>query len=972
MTDSSKYELVEEQFVQELNSNVQLYKHKKSGALIMSIHNDDENKSFGITFRTPPTDSTGVPHIMEHAVLGGSNKYRVKEPFVELVKGSFKTFLNAMTMADMTTYPVASTNEKDFYNLVDVYLDAVFHPLIEPHHLEQEGWHYEIESPDDPLVYKGVVFNEMKGAFSNPNQVLYSVTQEALFPDNAYHHDSGGHPNHIPDLTYEQFRSFHETFYHPSNAFIFFYGDDNPATRLELLDRYLSHFDEQTVDSRVELQRPFAKPRTQKAVYSVEADSDYEQKAMAMVNWALPEQPDPEMWMALSVLSYALMGTQGSPLRKALIDSGLGEDTIGGGFYQQMRQPLFSAGLRGIRAEDAQKVERLVLDTLTTVAESGFDEDLIEAALNTIEFSLRENNTGSFPRGLGLMFRALSSWAYDHHPIEPLKYEGPITAVKEKLTSDSDYLVNLIQKFLLQNNHRVTIILEPDPSLLQKEEKAEQAKLAAIKAKLSPHDVDALIKRTKELKTIQSAPDDPAELAKIPRLSLEDLDQKIKTIPTEIHQTGRVEILHHDLFTNGIVYLEIGFDIHNLPQDLLPYVKLFSRSLTDIGLESEDYVKLSQRIGRKTGGIHASTSINNKLKEEEAAVYLMLDGKATMAQSADMLAIMRDILLTVKLDNQDRFRQMVLKAKAQLESGLVPSGHSVVNTRLNSYFSEGGWVSEQLGGVSYLFFLRQLAKDVDENWPNVLSKLESIRQILISQSGMIANVTLDAENFREFLPQLKAFINEMPDSSTQTQVWQWRQTAVSEGLTIPAQVNYVSKGTDLYAFGYAYHGSNDVIRKYLGTTWIWEKIRVMGGAYGGFATFSRHSGVWSYLSYRDPNLLETIANYDGTAEFLRRGISEGELVKSIIGAVSNMDSYQLPDAKGYSALIRHLTGVTDEVRQQIRDEVLNTTSADFVALADYLDLVRDNGLVVVLGASEAIASANEAKGGDWLEIRKVM
>lgn len=972
MSNSYGFELVEEQFVEELNCDVRLYRHTKSGALLMSVANDDENKCFGITFRTPPEDSTGLPHIMEHSVLGGSHKYKVKEPFVELVKGSFQTFLNAMTMSDMTTYPVASTNEKDFYNLVDVYLDAVFHPLIEPHHLEQEGWHYEIENREDPLIYKGVVFNEMKGAYSNPNQVLYSVAQESLFPDTIYRHDSGGDPKVMPDLTYEQFRTFHETYYHPSNAFVFMYGDDATEQRLQKLDSYLSGFDAKTVAADIDVQTPFDNPSRVRTTYSVEPDSDYSQQGMVMVNWALPEMVEPEMWMALSILSYVIMGSQGAPLRKALMDSRLGENTIGGGFSQQMRQPVFSAGLRGVRIEDADKIETLVLETLADLAEMGFDEELVEAAFNTIEFSLRENNTGSFPRGLVVMFRALTSWAYGHDMFEPLKYEAPLTAVKQKVQSDPNYLKTLVKKYLIDNTHRNTVVLEPDPEQQQREELTEIEKLAAIKAKLSDNEVDGLIKRTAELKAIQSAVDDPAELAKIPRLSLGDLDQKIKTTPTEMSQHGDTTILHHDLFTNSILYLEVGFDFHTLPKELLPYVKLFSRALTEIGTKTEDYVKLAQRIGRKTGGVYASTSVSNKYQDDTASTMLFVSGKATMDQTEDMLDIMRDMLTGVQLDNQERFSQMVLKSKAQLEAGLVPSGHSIINTRLNSFFSEGGWANEQLNGVSYLFFLRKLAEEVTSDWASVLAKLETVRETVVDRSNMICNVTLGGEDISQFLPQLHGFIDQIPVKNGQSQSWQWQQTAVSEGLTIPAQVNYVGKGANLYQHGYAYHGSNEVIRKYLGTTWLWEKIRVMGGAYGGLSTFSRHTGVWNYLSYRDPNLIESVENYDQTAPFLRQGIADDELVKSIIGAVSDMDSYQLPDAKGYSALLHHLLGINDDIRQKIRNEVLGATSADFVRFADQLESVRDHGLVVVLGSSDAINKANEARGGDWLKIQKVM
>ena len=971
MSVSHGFELVKEQFVDELNTEVKMYRHVKTGAMLMSLINDDENKSFGINFRTPPADSTGIAHIMEHCVLGGSRKYQVKEPFVELVKGSFKTFLNAMTASDWTTYPVASTNQQDYYNLVDVYLDAVFHPLIKPHHLEQEGWHYEIESPDDPLVFKGVVFNEMKGAYSSPDAMVYKYSQQTLFPDNIYRFDSGGDPKVIPDLTYEQFRDFHETYYHPSNSFICMYGDDDPEERLRLLNEYLQDFEAKEVDGSVAIQAPFSEPKRFNFSYSVEPGTDTSKKGIARVNWVLPEQTDPEMWMSLSVLSYALMGTMASPLQKALIDSGLGEDTSGGGFSMNLRQPTFSAGLKGIALDDADKVEQLILDTLSDLAENGIESDMVEAAVNTIEFSLRENNTGSFPRGLALMFRSLSSWVYGQDPLEPLMFEGPLTAVKNQLATNPTYLQDLIRTFLIENTHRVTLVLEPDTELAQREEAAEKERLAEVRAKLNDSDIESLIKRTGELKAIQSAPDDPAELAKIPRLTLDDLDKESKTIPIEVSNESSADILYHDLFTNGIVYLEVGFNAHALPQELLPYLKLFGRSLTGIGTESESFVKLSQRIGRKTGGIYPTTSISNKRKSDEASAWFFLRGKSTMDQTPDMLAIMKDVLLTVKLDNQERFRQMVLESKAQVEAGLIPGGHRVVNTRLGSFFSEGGWANEQMSGVSYLFFLRELAEAVDNDWPSVLAKLEEVRRILINRKAMVCNVTLDAENWATFAPSLYQFIGAMPEHDAPLAKWDWEKTAVSEGLTIPAQVNYVGKGTNIYKLGYERHGSISVINNYLRTSYLWEKVRVQGGAYGAFITFGSQSGVLSYLSYRDPNLMGTLENYDNTPQFLRNGIHEDELVKSIIGAVSSMDGYQLPDAKGYSSMIRHLTNVTDEYRQQVREEVLSTTKADFVALADVLEKVKDNSTVVVLGSSDAINAANDELD-EKMTVTKVM
>ncbi|MCP4362161.1 MAG: peptidase M16 [Chloroflexi bacterium] len=967
--NSHGFELIREEQIEEINTKATLYRHKKTGAELLSLQNDDENKAFGITFRTPPEDSSGVPHIMEHSVLGGSRKYQVKEPFIELSKGSFKTFLNAFTAADWTAYPVATTNSKELYNLVDVYLDAVFHPLITPHHLEQEGWHYELNNLDDPLIYKGVVFNEMKGAYSSPEGVLYKAIKESLFPDNAYRHDSGGNPSAIPNLTYEQFRSFHETYYHPSNARIFFYGDDEPEKRLALLDEYLNEFETVAAAETVNLQPAFEKPQQVSRPYVV--DKDGEQKAYVAINWALPEITDPALQMALGVASFAIMSSSASPLRKALVDSRLGSDTVGGGISGAMRQATFSAGLKGVDPENVDKVEPLILQTLEQLAQEGIEQEMIEAALNTIEFSLRENNTGPYPRGLLLMIRSLRNWIYDLDPLEPMKFEAPLTAVKTQLQNNPNYLQDLIRQYLLDNSHRVTLILEPDPELQNRMDAAEKEKLAAVKARLNQKQLQQIIDETQLLKELQAKPDDPAALATIPRLTLDDLDKENKPIPFEIFQLQGAEVLYHDLFTNGIVYLDVGLNLHTLPTELLPFVGLYGRALTQIGTEKEDFVKLQQRIGRKTGGLHASRHITAKRNESDAAAWIFLRGKATMDQANDLLNIARDVLLTVKLDNQERLRQMVHESIARLEAGLIPSGHSVANQRLRATFSESGWVSEQTSGIAYLFFLRQLTQDIESDWAGVLQKLETVRQILTSRQNLILNVTLDGENWAAFRPRLATFINELPNVPVTPQIWNRQQAAASEGLTIPAHVNYVAQGNNLYDLGYEEHGSISVINNYLRTTYLWEKIRVQGGAYGAMVSFSGNTGVYSLLSYRDPNLLDTLANYSSVPAFLRRPVHEDELTKSIIGAISGMDRYQLPDAKGYTSLSRHLAGVDDAYRQRIREEVLATNQDHFAALADVLDGLGGNGRVVILGSAAAIQQANNERGGDWLQITKV-
>jgi len=966
MKDLFGFELFKEDFIKEIKTRSRLFRHLRTGAQLLSLENDDENKVFGITFRTPPPDSTGLPYIMEHAVLCGSRKYPVKDPFVELMKGSLNTFVNAFTYPDKTCYPVASQNLRDFYNLVDVYLDAVFYPLIPPYTLQQEGWHYELESLDEPIKYKGVVFNEMKGAYSSPDGLLSRKIQQSLFPDQVYGFDSGGDPEVMPNLTYAQFKSFHETYYHPSNARLFFYGDDAPEARLKLVDEFLKDFASIPVDTSVAIQPAFAEPETAVYPFSVDTAEDVMgKKAMVTVNWVLPGDRGAQAALSIAILSHILVGTPASPLRKALIDSGLGEDLAGFGLDEDLKQPVFSTGLKGIALEDAIKVEELVLETLAGLAKDGIDPEMVAASLNTIEFGLRENNTGPYPRGLIIMLRALTTWLHDEDPVQPLAFESPLDTIKHKVAAGDRFFEDMLLAYFLNNPHRMTVILKPDAELAERTEQTERERLDQARAAMSKADLLAVIENTHELKQRQVTPDSPEALATIPSLRLDDLDTQNKRIPFETKADGKY--IYHDLFTNGIVYLDLGFDLHALPQELLPYVTLFGRSLVEMGTDKEDFVKFSQRIGKSTGGIGSSVFTSMGVDAHKSVVRLFLRAKATKDKTAELLAILRDLLQSARLDNPERFIQILLEEKADQEARLVPAGHRVVNNRLRAQFNEADWAAEQISGPSYLFFLRKLVDKVQQDWPAVLSDLEKMRHLLIGRNNLVCNLTMDAQNLTAFESSLLEFLEALPATKVGAQVWQPQRPATYEGFTIPAQVNYVGKGANLYQLGYSLDGSILVIMNFLRSTWLWERVRVQGGAYGGFCVFDHRSGVLTYLSYRDPNLLATLENYDGTAKFLQEidasRLSQEELTKNIIGAIGDMDAYQLPDAKGYTSMLRYLIGDTEEKRQRIRDQVLDTNPNDFLALGKILERVNQEGQVVVLGSGGAVEQANQEKPG---------
>ncbi len=958
MTVKYGFELIREQALPDINAKAYLYRHVKSGAQLLSLTTDDENKVFGIAFTTPPDDSSGLPHILEHSVLCGSRKYPVKEPFIELAKSSLNTFLNAMTYPDRTIYPVASQNTKDLYNLIDVYLDAVFYPNISRWTLMQEGWHYELHSPDQPLAYSGVVFNEMKGAYSSPDSVLGRVIQQTLLPDTPYGMDSGGDPQVIPSLTYEKFKAFHQRYYHPSNARIFFYGNDDPDERLRYLDSWLSAFDRVDLAVEIPLQPRFTAPRRVVERYQP-GEGEAANKCLVAVNWLLTEESDPELTMALDILDHLLVGNTAAPLRKALIDSGLGENITASGIEGDVREAFFSVGLRGVAPENVDKVEALILDTIAQLAREGFSADQIEASVNTLEFRLREANFGSFPRGIAYMIAALRTWTYGGDPLTPLLFEQPLQAIKDRIANGEPIFTDLLRRFFVENPHRTTVILQPDPNLSAELEQRERARLAQARAAMSDADVQRIIEETQELERRQLTPDKPEDLAKIPTLTLSDLERRVQSIPTESVERGGLTLLYHDLFTNGIVYLDLVFDLRRLPAHLAPFAGVIGRALLQMGTEKEDFVQVIRRIGRKTGGISTGLINAHSRTDRPDVCRFTVHGKCTIGQFDDLLDILRDVLLTAKLDNRERFKQLVLENKASIEASLTSAGHSYVNTRLRSHFSPLGWFGEQTGGVSQLFFLRSLAQRIEHDWDGVLAQLCAVRDALIRRDALVMNVTVDAKNWEKLRDRLWDFAQALPNgTASASAVWEAGDFPVNEALTVPAQVNYVGKGANLYALGFKLHGSWLAIQNWLNTGYLWERVRMQGGAYGGFCALDVRSGMFSYLSYRDPNLAETLAHYDGVGAYLRQHQpDQREVERTIIGVIGDMDAYMLPDAKGYTAMVRWLLGESDDVRQQLRDEVLATTPQDFAHFAEAADAITAHGHVVVMGSQQAIEQA---------------
>lgn len=1001
------YEVLQKDVVAEYGAFCTLYRHKQSGAELLSVASDDDNKVFGITFRTPPSDSTGVPHILEHSVLCGSRKYTTKDPFVQLLQGSLQTFLNAFTYPDRTCYVVASQNEKDFYNLINVYTDAVFFPRAtqDPMVHAQEGWHLELESKDDPLVYKGVVYNEMKGVYSSSDSLMNRESQRSIFPDNTYGVDSGGDPAVIPELSFEQFADFHAKFYHPSNARIYFAGDDDVRTRLELMDSYLKDFSpspESKPASVIEFQKKtFKEPVRQR--HSYPAGADQEETHYLTVNWLLNDEPmTSEQELTLNILDHLLMGTTSSILRKTLMESGLGAAVTGGGLSDELLQATFSVGLKGIQPENVPKVEQLIYETLEKAAEEGFTDNAIASSMNTIEFSMREFNTGSFPRLLSFMLGSMSKWIYDESPTEGLKFEEPLAALKAKIDeSGSKVFQDLIRDLLVKNTHRTTIEMVPSKTMEAELLKDEQDRLAAIKASMSDEQLEDVIAKTIELKKIQAAEDPPEARATIPSLQLSDLKREVPEYPiavSENESNSGVTVVRHEMgSTSGIAYAALGLDISMLPLEDIPLLPLLTRIMMETGAGDYDSVALSQRIGIYTGGIGVDildtpvkrTGVaGNIITDCEAMVTkLVIKGKATSENMDELFALFKLILTDAKLDSQSKVVEMLKEKKARMESSIQGSGHSYALGRMRARYTAAGYIDEKMGGISHLTVVKELLDQAENDWPTLLARLQKIRSSILEhpavRDGMFLDITGDAAVLKNVEPSIEAFINELPGSNNgqklpdfygQNHPWveeakkemAERAPLADEGFVVPTQVSYVGKGGRIYDNGEALSGSATVVSRFLRTGYLWDHVRVMGGAYGGMCTFAQGSGFFGFLSYRDPNLAKTLDIYDAAADALMAAADELEqdpqaLATAIIGTIGDMDGALSADQKGWTAFTRWMTRETAEDRQRFRDEVLNTKASDFRDFAERLRNMKNPSVAVVSSKAAFEAAAKDGK-----------
>lgn len=954
--DLAEYEILDEHRVEDVQSDGFILRHKKSGARIAILSNNDDNKVFYIGFRTPPEDETGVPHIIEHTTLCGSKKFPVKDPFIELAKGSLNTFLNAMTYPDKTVYPVASCNDQDFKNLMDVYLDAVFNPNITKYEeiFKQEGWHYELTGKDDELKINGVVYNEMKGAYSSPDEVLSSQIYRSLFPDNTYSKDSGGNPEYIPKLTYEAYLDFYHKYYHPSNSYIYLYGDMDVVERLEWLDKeYLSLYDYKKVNSEINKQPAFDEIKNVEAQYSITMDDSQENKTYLSYNRVVGDTLDEMLYQAFDVLDYALVSSPGAPVKQALIDAGIGDDVYGS-YDAGILQPVFSFVAKNANASQADEFESIIENTLKEVVKTGINKEALLAGINSSEFKFREADFGQFPKGLLFGLNCLDSWLFDDmKPFIHLECLG--TFAKLRKAVDTDYFEKLIQEYLLDNTHGSSVTVKPKRGLGNEREEALAKELSDYKASLSDEEIKKLIEDTEHLKKYQEEPSSDEDLRKLPMLTRADMKKNAMPFSNIEDELLDVKVVRHDIESNGIDYISFLFDAGDFAQSDLGYLGFFTNALGLVSTEKYSYTDLANATNIYTGGISTGTASHPDIKDRNNFVFKFEVKLKVLEKNLDKaLELMEQMLLSSDFTDTKRLGELVAQIKARLQANLSSSGHLVAAMRSMSSFSRYALYQDELKGVAFYRSICRIEKELSESPKSVSDKLAAIAKKLFARNRMLISFTGNNEAYGNAKPSLEKVIagfNKMSAVGNQAEV---HFNTAKEAFIDASQIQYVAKTGDFICEGYEYTGALRLLRIILSYDYLWINVRVKGGAYGCMNTFLR-SGESYFVSYRDPNLSDTLDVYDRIPEYIKSfSPDERDMTKYIIGTFSALDTPMNPEAKGSRSLSAYLEGITYEQIQKERNEILNAQPEDIRRLADLVEAVLKKDSICVIGNENMI------------------
>ncbi len=957
----SAYEIIREENLSDIRSAGYLLRHKKTGARVMLIENDDENKVFNIAFRTPPKNSTGVAHILEHSVLCGSREFPLKDPFVELVKGSLNTFLNAMTYPDKTCYPVASCNDQDFQNLMHVYLDAVFYPNIykKEEIFRQEGWSYQLEDTEGPLKYNGVVYNEMKGAFSSPDEVLEREIMNSLFPDTPYGCESGGDPDHIPELSYEEFLQFHKTYYHPSNSYIYLYGNMDMAEKLEFIDEhYLSAFEKLEVDSALPLQPAFTERKELQLEYPVSESENEEGNAYLAYSTVVGDASDELTAMAFEVLDYALLSAPGAPLKQALLDAQIGMDVYGS-YDDGILQPYFDIVAKGTDPDKKEKFVEIIRTTLEDIVKNGIDKKALKAGINYMEFRYREADFSAWPKGLMYGLDIFGSWLYsDEKAFSHVK----LIPVFEKLKalSGERYFEDLIQKYLLDNPHGSVITLVPSKGLAARREKALEEQLQAKLEKMTQEEKETLVEKTKALVEYQEAEEEPGSEKCIPMLKREDIKKEAAGFTNEELDVSGSLFLYHEVPTNGISYLDLMFDLKNLDPEDVPYLGLLKSVLGFVDTAHFSYGELSNEINAETGGISCGVEVFDRADStEEYKAVFSVRGKVMYPRIDVLFRMIREILNTSKLDDGKRLYEIIARVKSRAQANLVSAGHSTAVLRGASYSSPMAAFQDEMAGVGYYQFIEKLEKEFDSRKEELVKKLTALMTEILRPELLCVSYTGERESLDTVMKQVKVLKDTLHTEAAEASSKPMSCEKKNEGFTTSGQVQYVARTGNFRKKGYEYTGALDILKVALSYDYLWMNLRVKGGAYGCMSGFKR-SGESYFVSYRDPHLKRTLEVYEGIPEYVRTfQADEREMTKYIIGTISGKDVPRTPQMQGSISKTAYFCGITEEMMQKERDQILNADVEDIRNLAPLVEAILSDDAVCVVGSETAIEKERE-------------
>ncbi|HJE20325.1 MAG TPA: insulinase family protein [Aliicoccus persicus] len=953
------FKKIESHDLPDIQSVGHLYEHEETGAKVLHLENDDTNKAFTIGFKTPPYSDNGITHILEHSVLNGSKKYPSKEPFVELIKGSLNTFVNAMTFPDKTIYPVASTNKKDFKHLMGVYLDAVFQPLFieNPQILAQEGWHYHLENPDDELIYKGVVYNEMKGAFGSPERLVSHQIKSNLYPNSAYRHESGGDPAAIPTLTQQEFIDFHKTYYHPSNSFTILYGDMNIESSFNDLEEYFSGKGklEEDIDVSFDVQLP--KETKVDTTYSITEGDDPTDKDFLAIGWHVSKPEDVLESYGIQVLEEILAGNNQSPLQKALLDAEIG-GAVTASQYEIGYPTAFIVSAKYSSVDKMDKFKKIVNDTLKSLVTDGIDKELIDAALNKITFNTKEMAISEDnPRGVLYGIYSLSTWLYGEAPYAKLEFSKYLDQLAE-LANDG-YFEKLIEDKLLNNEFRVDLTIKAEPGLNDKKEEETHKKLQDYKASLSDDEIAKVIEETKSLMARQNAPDKPEDLAKIPMLTREDLNTDEPEYPIETSSFGKNNVFYHaEQFTGGIDYVNLYFDIKDFEAEDYKVLGYLSKLLSNLGTKEYDVGTLQTELDRHTGGIHAAISIfeNN---DGELQPYFVLSGKALEASFEKLIDLMKEIITSTVFDETKEIYKLTQRFISNFEGAINGQSHMLATRRALSQVKPLAKLEELSSGIDQFNYLKE-SRDVlkAENVEALNTALSETLNRLLNKERLNVLYVGGADRVEAVKESIKDAFSDLSSTPLAEAVTISPGTLQNEAFVAAQDVNYVGLGADASGI-LEYNGASSVLSSAIRFEYLWNEVRVKGGAYGSLYAH-RLNGDFVLGSYRDPNIRETLEVYNNVPKFVKGlELSDEELTKYIIGTMSPLERPKSAYSKGLEALTRLKRGRTSADISKLKEEILATESKDLVALSSDIQKVQDKATLVVIGNKSKIDKEND-------------